>query len=124
MPNHFKPLNMARKDFIKITFEDIEIAEEFFDGSEKKLDEFLCAVFDYYRGKDVRIKTKIVEKYFKTYKKTMDYVIQAKKSGRYGAAIKAENQSVTSSTLEGVLKESLQTKRKEERKNIKEESYI
>ena len=115
---------MAKKDFIKITIQDIEIAEEYFDGNQRKLNEFLCGVINYYRGKDDGIKTKSVIKYFKTYKKTMDYILGAKKSGRYGAAIKAENQSLNYDNPLRGLEETLQAKRKEKRENKKEESYI
>jgi hypothetical protein len=93
---------MSKKDFVKITFQDIEIAEEFFEN-QKHLDEFLCAVVDYYRGKTIRIKTKIVKKYFETYKKTMDFVLQAKEKGREGAKLRYENEIVTSDTLVGSL---------------------
>ena len=93
---------MSKKDFVKITFQDIEIAEEFFEN-QKHLDEFLCAVMDYYRGKTIRIKTKIVSKYFETYKKTMDFVLQAKEKGREGAKVRYENEVVTSGTLIGSL---------------------
>ena len=36
---------------------------------------------NYYRGKEVKIKTKIVAKYFKTYQKTMDKVIKGRETG-------------------------------------------
>jgi len=115
---------MSKKDFIKITIQDIEIAEEFFDGKEKHLNEFLINVILYYRGKTPTIKTKIVQKYFKTYKKTMDFIIGSKLSGKLGFDIKAENERLRQITLEGsheVTPEgTLQPKKKEERTNYKE----
>ena len=54
----------------------------------------------------------------------MDYILGAKKSGRYGAAIKAENQSLNHDNPLRGLEETLQAKRKEKRENKKEESYI
>lgn len=95
------------KDFVKITVQDIELAEEFFEN-EKHLDEFLCGVIDYYRGKEARLKTKIVKRYFNTYKKTMDYVLEAKERGKKGAEVRIENQRVKEETLEGSLEEALE----------------
>lgn len=111
---------MPKKDFIKITVQDIEIAETFFDN-DKHLNEFLVNVIRYYRGKSPQIKTKIVHKYFETYKKTMDFILESKKSGKYGAEIKAENQLVREETLKGVLQETLPPKKKEEREKTKKE---
>jgi hypothetical protein len=72
---------MTDKQYLKITEQDMLIAEEFFDNNEKHFNEFIIAVMNYYRGKDVKIKTKNVEKYFKTYKKTMDLVIKGRETG-------------------------------------------
>jgi hypothetical protein len=111
---------MSKKDFIKITVQDIEIAEDFFDN-DKHLNEFLINVIRYYRGKPVVIKTKIVQRFFKTYQKTMDFILASKIKGKYGASIKAENERVRQQTLEGSLEAPLETKKKEERDKKKEE---
>ena len=111
---------MAKKDFIKITIEDIELAENYFEN-DKHLSEFLLNVIKYYRGKDIQIKTKKVQKYFTLYKKTMNYIIESKLSGKYGSEIKAENQLLAKDALEGVVEDSLPTKKKEEREKKKEE---
>ena len=94
------------KPFFKITFQDLEIAEEFFDN-EKQFSEFILAVSYYYRSKNYQIKNKNVQKYFKTYQKTMDNIIEAKSFGKKGAEIKAENQQVTECAIEGGVKGSL-----------------
>lgn len=90
------------RQFVKISEQDLQIAEAFFEN-EKHFNEFLINVFNYYRGKNVQIKTKIVQKYFNSYKKVMDYIIDAAENGKEGVLKRLENQRVKSSTLEGVL---------------------
>ena len=111
-----------KKKYFKITFQDIEIAENFFEN-DKYLDEFLLAVCKYYRGKKVEIKTKIVKKYFETYKKVMDSIIIARENGMKGFIQKSKNQSVINNTLEPSLSPFLSTnisKKKEiDKENIK-----
>lgn len=92
-----------RKPYLKMTFEDLEMAEEFFEN-DKHLAEFLLAVSCYYRGKNFKIKTKIVQKFFNSYKKTMDFIIKSKQNGLKGRLQRIENESVKNSTLEGVAK--------------------
>jgi len=90
------------RPFVKISEQDLQIAEAFFEN-EKHFNEFLVNVFKYYRGRNIQIKTKIVQKYFNSYKKTMDFIIDAAKSGQEGGFKKAENQSLKDDTLQGGL---------------------
>jgi hypothetical protein len=91
-----------KKEYIKITIQDIEIAEEFFDN-EKHFNEFLINVFKYYRGKETTIKTKIVAKYFKSYMKTMNFVIDSRVNGLKGYLAKSNNQEVKALMVEPPL---------------------
>jgi len=116
------------KEFYKITYQDIDIALEFFDYNKKDFSEFILATIDYYRGNEPQFKSKLVEKYFRTYKKTMDFIIQAKEKGIKGAQKRIENQSIKSDTLEGLFKgtsniplDALDTNNKEEIINNKKE---
>lgn len=95
-----KTLTNMIRPFVKISEQDLQIAEDFFEN-EKHFNEFLVNVFKYYRGRNIQIKTKIVLKYFNSYKKTMDFVIGSAKSGKEGGLKKAENQTVNSDTLQG-----------------------
>ena len=108
------------KPFFKINFEDLEIAENFFEN-EKHFSEFLLAVSYYYRGVDYTIKQKIVQRYFNTYKKTMDFIIESKKTGSEGGKQRVENQKIKENTLEGVLEPPLEPNNKELSINNKEE---
>jgi hypothetical protein len=95
-----------KRTFVKINEEDLQYAEQFFDN-EKHFNEWLVNVFNYYRGKEIKIKTKIVQKYFENYKKTMNYVLERSTDGKKGAEKKAENQSITNHTLEASLEDTL-----------------
>ena len=109
------------KPFFKINFEDLEIAESFFEN-EKHFSEFLLAVSYYYRGIDYKIKQKFVQRYFNTYKKTMDFIIESKKTGSEGGKQRVENQKIKENTLEGVLEPPLEPNNKELSINNKEEN--
>ncbi len=90
-------------DYVKISFEDMNLAKEFFDN-EKHYKEWLFMVVEYYQGnKEIQSSIKIVNKYFNNYKKTMNYVIQAREHGKKGALQKAEKQQVKDDTLNGYL---------------------
>lgn len=110
--------------YVKITFEDVKIAENFFEN-DKHLDEFLSQVCRYYIGFETTFKYKNVKKYFETYKKTMDRVIIGRSTGSIGGKKRIENQQDTRDTLEGVLEGGveipLQPKERKERK-VKKES--
>lgn len=95
------------RDFVKINEEDLAYAEDFFQN-EKHFNEWLINVFNYYRGKEIKIKTKIVQKYFNNYKKTMDFILNSIDKGKKGQSVKAEKQAVKQKTLEGVFKPSLE----------------
>lgn len=99
-------MKKERKDFFKITFEDMQLAKDFFE-KEKHYIEWLYAVSEYYQGNLIQIKNKIVQKYFNNYKKTMDFIIKSKHIGEKGGLQKAMNQEVKSQTLEGVVEQPL-----------------
>lgn len=98
-------------EFIKITFQDLQIAKKFFENN-KHYSEWLYLVCEYYQGNILESKTKIIQKYFETYKKTMDNIISAKKYGKKGWSQKVEKQSFTNTTLKGGVEETLSTNNK------------
>ena len=93
---------MEGLNYSKISNQDIQIAENFFEN-DKHLDEFLANVSRYYSGRPLTLKTKIVEKYFAVYTKTMDFVIQARNKGKIGGDKSAVNQKDTNNTLGGYV---------------------
>ena len=93
---------MEDKSYVKISKQDYDISESFFQN-DKHLDEFISNVSRYYCGKKLTIKTKIVQRYFETYKKTMDFVINARSFGKVGGVQRANNQLVTEQALEGYV---------------------
>jgi hypothetical protein len=98
---------MNENGYVKITFEDVKIAETFFEN-DKHLDEFLAQVCRYYIGFETTFKYKNVKKYFETYKKVMDRVIKGRSTGSIGGNKRVENQRVASETLEGVVEGGVQ----------------
>lgn len=95
------------RDYVKISEQDLLLAEDFFEN-DKHFNEWLINVVRYYRGQNIQIKTKIVQKYFNNYKKTMDFILNSIKTGGKGAEVKAEKQALKEATLEGVVKPSLE----------------
>jgi hypothetical protein len=91
-----------KNGYVKITFEDAEIARIFFEN-DKHFDEFLSQVCRYYLGIENVFKYKNVKKYFETYKKVMDRVIIGRDTGSKGGLQRVENQKDTINTLEGPL---------------------
>jgi uncharacterized protein (UPF0305 family) len=111
------------RDFVKINEEDLVYAEEFFQN-EKHFNEWLINVFNYYRGREVKIKTKIVEKYFNNYKKTMDFILNSIDKGKKGQTVKAEKQALKNNTLEGVLEVPLEPSLEPNNKVISNNSKV
>ncbi len=112
------------KEFLKIWFEDIETAEEYFEGNTKHLGEFLLNVYRVYAELPTCFTSKVVEKYFKTYQKHIKFVKDAKKSGLNGWNKNPNNQVNTNDTLRGSLEGPLDQKRKEKREKRKVKSKI
>lgn len=90
-------------EYLKIWFNDIKDAEEFFDGNQTHLAEFLLNVYRSYAELPTKFRCKLVEKYFKTYKKQIDFIKNSKTSGKNGGFQKHENQEVKKDTLVGSL---------------------
>jgi hypothetical protein len=88
--------------YVKITVEDIDIASNFFEN-DKHLDEFIANVSRYYCQKPITIKTKIVKRYFESYKKTMDRVMANRINGKKGGEQNIKNQLDTNKLLEAPI---------------------
>ena len=93
--------------YVKITVEDINIAENFFQN-DKHLDEFISNVSRYYCKKPLTLKTKIVKRYFETYKKVMDKVIVNREVGKKGGLKRIENERIKENSLEPPLQPPLE----------------
>jgi hypothetical protein len=91
-----------KKQFVKINIEDLVYAKEFFDNESDYI-YWIYAVTEYYQGREVTIKKKIVKKYFDNYKKTMNIVIESKQTGLKGYLKKVENQTTNNDTLQPPL---------------------
>jgi len=90
----------SQKEFVKITFEDIEVARKFFNN-EAQLADFILNVCNFYMGKSVATRYKVVSRYLATYEQVMSRVIEAKEFGKKGGSQKSENQKNAKPTLEG-----------------------
>lgn len=112
----------SQKDFVKITFEDIEVARKFFNN-ENHLADFMLNVCNFYMGKEVVTRYKVVSRYLATYEQVMSRVIEAKEFGKKGAKQKAENQKDIKPTLEGGLKTPTQPNTKIQLLNTKYKIY-
>jgi len=89
--------------YFKIQYQDLDNARDFFEN-DKHYGEFLVGLIDYYRTQNIpEFKTKMVQKYFSTYKKTADYVLGQRKLGVNGGKKRVENQLIKQATLEGLV---------------------
>ena len=89
------------KEYLKIWFSDIEDASVFFDGNQKHLGEFMVNVYREYAELPTSFSCKLVEKYFKTYLKQINFIKQSKTYGKDGGFQKHDNQQVIDQTLVG-----------------------
>lgn len=114
------------KQYLKIWFDDIENARVFFDGKDKHLAEFMLNVYNCYAELPLCFTSKLVAKYFQTYRKQIEFIKKAKEFGKVGGLQSAENQKDNSKTLEGsivgVVIDSLEPKDKS--KKIKDKREI
>lgn len=112
-----------QKEFVKITFEDIEIARKFFNN-EAQLADFILNVCNFYMGKSVVTRYKVVSRYLATYEQVMSRVIEAKEFGKKGGVQKSENQKNTKTTLEGGIETPTLPNTKLQLLNTKYNEYI
>jgi len=89
------------REYLKIWFSDIEDANDFFEGNSKHLGEFMVNVYREYAELPTSFSCKLVEKYFKTYLKQINFIKQSKIYGKNGGFQKHNNQEVNNDTLLG-----------------------
>jgi len=111
------------KPFVKVNFEDIEVARKFFNN-ESHLADFILNVCNFYMGKSVVTRYKVVSRYLATYEQVMSRVIEAKEFGKMGGYQKAENQKNTTPTLEGGIEATPLPNTKLQLLNTKYNKYI
>ena len=90
-------------DYMKISFEDIKSAEEFFEN-DANLANFLLNVYRFYSKTELKPKNSEVKRYLKVYEKTMKRVLIASENGKKNISKRTDNQQVNEVLLEAKSK--------------------
>ena len=90
-------------DYMKISFEDIKSAEEFFEN-DANLANFLLNVYRFYSKTELKPKNSEVKRYLKVYEKTMKRVLIASENGKKNISKRIDNQQVNEVLLEAKSK--------------------